>query len=273
MKCDCSTCSAFDPEPEPDFDACGGDPTGLWQLIKDDVSRFNVKINAPEKSWSCEGTNVQAKSTPVFILALNRDATGALFVVEPEQEVDYTESCLTSCSVSDTITCERMDCGVCHCDMPSSVSNSGALSWKASGGVLSWTAGQSQQSLPFCIQGDTLEAQGTDNNSHLTFQRVYGAGRPVDCTPDRTDCDNPTCTPSDYGRPGSGCTLSKVPTVCAGTASPCFEQPKCGAPGCSPGTGCVAAMTTAVLSTKACPCAQLSATDCENTLGCTLMAP
>lgn len=195
--CSCSGCPSFaPPEPAP-FQACGGDPTGFWQLSSYDPGPFQLAITNQGLATTCSGQFPTLADGQELLLELKADGAAAIHNVNPSADVEFASSCLSNagarCSAL-PYDCKELACGLCHCTLPASSADVDQLTWSVSGNSIDLLGDRMSDQLPFCVAGDTLSYQPKGSKSVLTLERVYRTGEPQLCAErSAADCDG-SCT-------------------------------------------------------------------------------
>jgi hypothetical protein len=194
MQCDCSSCPAFNPKARAAFDACGGDPTGVWRLTKTDSGSFLLGIqNSPKATLvTCPAELVSEKSAQTMLLQLAKDGSAAIALSAPERVIHVLNSCAIDCQSINGASCTVGECGICTCTVRESSTFNEDLAWAHSGGKLTLAGPETQDEVSYCVKGDVLEYQPASGSALLTLQRVHPTGVPEPCAK-RPACDSPTC--------------------------------------------------------------------------------
>src|SRR5258706_8131800 len=73
--CNCSACPSFVPPDPPPFEACGGDPTGVWRLADYKLGPFKLSITSVNGAvTSCLGQRPDATKPTEMYLELKANA-------------------------------------------------------------------------------------------------------------------------------------------------------------------------------------------------------
>lgn len=184
-QCDCAACPAFDPpEPAP-FEACGGDPTGVWRLAGYEQGPFVLSVTSTNGAvTTCQGQTTQPSKPNDFLLELKASGDAALHYDLPSQSFEVVESCVAglglSCSSLTAFDCTRRECGLCECTSGARAGDVGELTWSKDGGKLT-LIGEQASNLDFCVKGDTMTYRAAPAADISTLERLYRAGQPVVC--------------------------------------------------------------------------------------------
>lgn len=294
--CNCSDCPTFTPTPDSDFEACGGDVFGTWQLKSYDPSQTRVFFSYANiftsSSGSCE-TQIDGAKQPEFLLDLRNGGDARVKLVSALISFSVLDSCVqsqvpTSCARFDG--CTRGKCGVCSCTYDTTSIQTDRALWSRTGTVLSVEAisGDHGVSFDYCVNGDEIRLRNTVNKEIFTLSRVYVYGTPTPCANRPTDqcvttvqsdafdpgschvgrCDGTNCPSAESEADCTnvqGCTWNTA--VCAGTpAVQCGLSDFGMVPGCVLGTKAPHCVGSAV------PCSShQTAGECSSYKGCTPM--
>lgn len=227
--CSCSACPTFAPEDPPPFTACGGDPTGLWQLSSYDPGPFQLAITNQERTTTCSGQFPTVVDGQELLLELKGDGAAALHNVSPGRDVELASSCLSSAGASCSALpydCKELACGLCHCTLPASTADVGQLTWSVSGTTIDLLGDRMSDQLPFCVEGETLRYQPRGSQSVITLERIYRTGQPQLCAErNAADC-NGTCKLGQCVGTGT-CGEGLTPTTCAKYQNCAWDAQSC----------------------------------------------
>jgi hypothetical protein len=257
--CSCAACPAFaPPEPEP-FEACGGDPTGLWRPAagKNDRRGFDLSLTSPAGNViQCRGQLSDQMPPRQYLLELKGSGQAALLADIPAQKFQIAESCLAgasaSCGSLQGFGCERTTCGLCECTNPAAAAALEDLTWSVAEDELVLTGEDFAEQIPFCVKDDTLTYLADGASDPLTFERIYRTGEPQLCAERRpADCtkgDRQTCQLGQCVGTGSCSEAGAGAAACAKFQNCAWEPDSCygnvyvycslsdlvdGAPGCA----------------------------------------
>jgi hypothetical protein len=156
------------------FDACGGDPTGTWDIVSicaegDLVSAFNAELSAKQAACSSTFTAASlAAAGSVTYAAGNVSYTGN---VEVSESLSYTSACVSAVSGGATLnasTCSQIQNNLnnepntqstcnfttANCNCNTTVSNSPTSgTFTASKSTITESNGSSYE---FCVNGTTM---------------------------------------------------------------------------------------------------------------------
>jgi hypothetical protein len=247
--CECDQCPQFMAAAIPPFDACGGEPFGLWQLeamtspaLDVDVTERDAQgfpIGAPA---SCTGT-IQNIEPPNFIIDL-QDAGALRYHTGPYVlTVDILEECISHevgrrCDTVQIDDCQDL-CGICQCQLHRSGSALIEPEWTRAGSVLSLSSLEFQ----YCVQGDVLTLRDAQDLDYR-MRRVTESSAPAPCANRTTEQCVAGCTLGLCSGTGtcadateeSNCTnrqgCSWNPDTCIGEPDPCSLSAYGIVPGC-----------------------------------------
>ena len=290
---DGGACGAFTPAAAPSFDACGGEPFGLWQATdvtlgpSFEPTELGALSYVPIGGGSCPMLPGKVP-TPDFLLDLADGGNAAFAFGAWSFDYQWSSRCsdpnVSRCiqpfaSGGPVCTCSDNGCGTSDCtvNIPSSFAGTigGGGSWTRSGSTITIT---NVIGFDYCVQGETMQI--TWGGAVFTMKRVQAGGTPMPCA----SRSAATCALSGNCHPlcAGGTQCSDAPSEsqctnrqgctwdtnqCAGTAATQCELADYGVtPGCkllSSSARCVGSAT---------PCAAKTQSACGNTPGCSWAA-
>lgn len=224
LECDCSACPAFEVDEPPPFDACGGEPVGVWRGLVFAAQGFHLS-SLGEAGGECPVDFTMASPSVEFLLRFDDSADLEIYRSAFSVSGNLLDSCVrevfqgVGCNgleVANDGSCSLQDCGICSCTLPL-LELAGGGTWVASAGTLliSLNSG-ARGTWDHCVQSDRLvlrEASGV----RFELERIQVMGTPapcaerssetcatsVGCTWDGSECSGAvaaTCSLRDYGR-------------------------------------------------------------------------
>lgn len=251
--CECDHCPQFMAAAIPSFNACGGEPFGMWELEAMTSPALDVYVTERDAQGvpltdpvSCTGTILEA-TTAKFIIDLQDGGGLRHYRGYFDITVDVLEQCIEH-SVGrrcDTVQigngeCQDL-CGVCECNMHMSGLALIDYEWARTTTVLSLGGWDYQ----YCVQGDTLTLRDVSQLDFRMRRVTESSSTPVACS-DRTmeqcasGCALGACAGTGDcagASEESNCTnrqgCSWDPLACTGTPQPCSLGDYGVIPGCT----------------------------------------
>jgi hypothetical protein len=256
-ECSCDACPEFDPRSTlPAFEACGGEPFGIWQATKTEINNFDFHLtNGSGVTSTCHG-QTDTTAEVEFIVEFDDGGVGRIHYEFPELVASFSDACIqeglgTSCEYIDEHECELLDCGLCRCTFAGRYFDE-EITWSRDGSRLTFVTSDTMDTMDYCVDGGALVQSSEDGNLRYTMQKVYLSGVPTSCA-ERTaeTCNVAGCSLGECAGTGncgeayseSSCMqfqdCSWDPDVCKGTANPtCSMADHAGeVPGCQILTG------------------------------------
>jgi hypothetical protein len=291
------------------FEACGGEPFGVWRLAESCFSGAYTPLRAdcePFISAKAAGNEITmrladggeissyggehwtvASQVPLACLGIES-------VNRCKDATFYTTMAAFTWSSTGDAECTANACGVCDCNGEESTSWPSGSSWSRSGNQL--TIGG--VTLDYCVQGDSLWIGGKDPNGEpkaaYRFSKQSCAGKPIPCA-ERTalqcemsgDCIAGHCKGKTPAATGCSEAWSEadcgVTEGCVWETGGCYGEAltECYFEGCDTVPGCAWGPPKQHCSGEALPCCQgfvselgecgfLDAAGCLKAAGCTL---
>jgi len=227
-QCDCSACPEFEVDESPPFDACGGDPTGIWRSIVFAPQGFHLS-NLGTSGGECPADFTMASPDLEFLLSFAETAELEVYRSAFSVSGNMLDSCIrevfqgTWCNALDIAndgSCLLGECGICSCTLPV-LELEGTGSWSSTGGRISVSLGTGERgSFEHCVQVDRLVLR-EPSGIRFELERIQVTGTPTPCA-QRT---NETCTM------GNSCTWDGA--SCSGAVSAtCSLEDYGNVPGC-----------------------------------------
>jgi hypothetical protein len=240
FECYCEGCGdyAVSSEPAP-FDACGGDPSGLWSLTERDVSAAVLRgeFRAYKGQFECHSLRARDRGLPTdlpaALLRLNADGTGNYsFTPRAAATIAVANDCLSPAPVQDgqwhyeaceALGCLPYGCGVCECLFEEDLALAGAAHWSTGEAQLDVVLESGEElSFAYCVAADELRLRDLHSGIDQVLVPATVGGTPIPCSERsaahcRAGCEQGAC----FG----------VPEACASatTSAACFEtDQRCG---------------------------------------------
>jgi hypothetical protein len=186
--CDCSACPAWQLDPMPAFDACGGDPSGVWRSVLFAPEGVHLS-NLGESGGECPMDLTMAPPSVEFLM--NFGDSGDFEIYRSAFSIDghVLQSCTKE--VFERTFCNDLDiqnqgrclsgaCGVCSCTLPV-VELEGTGAWYQGTTFVSLTLNSGDRGTPeHCVQGDRL-AINEGSGIRFEFERINVMGTPTPC--------------------------------------------------------------------------------------------
>jgi hypothetical protein len=228
FECHCEDCGnyAVSSEPVP-FDACGGDPSGLWSMTERDVSAAVLRGNfrAYEGQFECHSLRARDVRLPTALLRLGADGTGSYsFTPRGTPTIAVANDCLSASPVQDgqwhyeacdALGCLALGCGACECPFEADLALAGAAHWSTGEAQLDVVLESGEElSFAYCVAGDELRLRDSHSGIDQVLVPATVGGTPIPCSERRAPqcgagCEQGAC----FGMP-AGCAAATTRAAC-----------------------------------------------------------
>ncbi len=186
--CDCPECPALELPQATAGDDCGGEPFGLWRLVKLEFGAQPLELsvnNAPV--GTCQAAFSEIEEVPRMLISLEDGGTAQYFTEELPLQQSWSNGCVTSkvwqfsCGSSawTNVSECKLDCDICTCDTSLFAHVEDEGTWERTESTLTVAPWGNPAAFDYCVEGRrmTLSAEG----AYFEFERVYVTSAPTPC--------------------------------------------------------------------------------------------
>jgi hypothetical protein len=281
--CDCDSCPQYAPDDAVRFEACGGEPFGVWQSEEISAPGFALELLRPDAlgNYSSAGncptqvTDLTAQSSLRLALLDGGDA-----VLAGAAGISLSFKLLDACvqeKVAQSCTELRLNgdcvetCGVCECDVTGGSMDSEGT-WSRHGSTLSMSL-SNQWTMDYCVTGDEMVVRDSAGIL-IKMRRINLFSSPTACADRSPEVCNRGCSPGACVG-GETCEAASDETNCTNRQGCTWDRESCvGQPepcnladyGIVP--GCDLTETPLLCRGTRLPCRDSDAASCPAAAGC-----